>query len=1317
MSSIESLLIRGIRSFDYQKEEIIHFYTPLTLIIGHNGAGKTTIIECLKYATTGELPPNTKGGAFVYDPKLAHKTDIKAQVKLKFHNVNGTELVVTRSLLVSQKASKMTQRTLESLLLLRDPDSGEQYSLTSRCAEIDTELPIHLGVSKAILENVIFCHQEDSFWPLSEPSVLKKKFDEIFAATRYTKALDNIKHIRKKQAIDIKVDQTQLESDRIDKERAAKLRVELSKTETSIQKGQERINELDGQNGLIQNLENELNSVIERRQEISQLRNRIDQFQLEREMILKNIETLSTNLTILPHTDEDLEKVMKQHHNSIHTQISDQKRLEERKVEITKQEDDLRRQVSEQYTIRGQYQAEKNSQLQRLQDRKKLIIEIILKHKFDEFDVNNFQENDTQRFINRLQVELKTKDNEMKSAKDVFKKKENELIESLQSLKSNLSGCEESQLMIRQQMESLKTKIEDANKKSQTLSSTTSELEELKANIAEEEALLENLQDGLKNLDKDSGISDLNNTLQGYERDAQKLRDEMSILNLQGDTRARLSLKKSDKDRKQNSLNRIKSSLMAECQSMLKGNFNHQTLESDIDSLLREKETHLSDVREDYQKELAQSSTIDAKLLLVRQSFQAKSGELETKLNNIRKVCEGKEYPSALATAESECEHYKSNVATMKSAGGMYTKFIAKFKESKCCPLCARSFPDTVAETEFQGKLDTVLARVPDATKKADAELEKWTKTLNALKELRSAWDDCERLSNIELTELRKQRDQYEKEKATAKKKLDDLKSDISIIEIEVTQIQSSKIRAQEFLRMLREIEQLDKDIEVINRDLSLSGNLKTIEEVQNEYEEIQLKCKQIRTKIDLSNTQSRMKQQGVNQQERKVRDLKDRYQILDFQLKDIENIGLQISGYQRDMQRLQKQKNDIDARSADLPQQILLTTNQLKDLQLDGSTQEGILLKQYQFVSNSVNQINSIERDIQRYIEDRKDNQYDDCVNMTTKLESTLKTLQNELSQIVTNLEYLSKQTSEIQVMLRNIDDNMKIRKYKKDELQLQEQITSLKSKLITLDQRSAMLHYDTLKDQYDNYIAERSELIGKLKQLEEQMKIQSRQLNSDYKDIDRKYLEMKFKVKSNEMTNADLEKYAKALDRAIMSFHAVKMAEINKIIRELWEKTYRGQDIDVIESNSYLLTHAVRSDPDAEGGTGARRSYNYRVVMVRGDVEMDLRGRCSAGQRVLASIIIRLALAETFCLNCGILALDEPTTNLDTENIESLANGLVSIIKDRSAQKNFQLIIITHDEEFMHSIGKSDFADHYWRVEKDIHGFSTVTSHLVSD
>ena len=44
----------------------------------------------------------------------------------------------------------------------------------------------------------------------------------------------------------------------------------------------------------------------------------------------------------------------------------------------------------------------------------------------------------------------------------------------------------------------------------------------------------------------------------------------------------------------------------------------------------------------------------------------------------------------------------------------------------------------------------------------------------------------------------------------------------------------------------------------------------------------------------------------------------------------------------------------------------------------------------------------------------------------------------------------------------------------------------------------------------------------------------------------------------------------------------------------------------------------------------------------MTKGEAKLDMKGRCSAGQRVLASIVIRLALAETFCLNCGVLALE---------------------------------------------------------------------------
>lgn len=47
------------------------------------------------------------------------------------------------------------------------------------------------------------------------------------------------------------------------------------------------------------------------------------------------------------------------------------------------------------------------------------------------------------------------------------------------------------------------------------------------------------------------------------------------------------------------------------------------------------------------------------------------------------------------------------------------------------------------------------------------------------------------------------------------------------------------------------------------------------------------------------------------------------------------------------------------------------------------------------------------------------------------------------------------------------------------------------------------------------------------------------------------------------------------------------MKMEEINKIVKELWQQTYRGQDIDFIE---------IRSDAEGVG----TRSYSYRVSVL---------------------------------------------------------------------------------------------------------------------
>jgi DNA repair protein RAD50 len=200
--------------------------------------------------------------------------------------------------------------------------------------------------------------------------------------------------------------------------------------------------------------------------------------------------------------------------------------------------------------------------------------------------------------------------------------------------------------------------------------------------------------------------------------------------------------------------------------------------------------------------------------------------------------------------------------------------------------------------------------------------------------------------------------------------------------------------------------------------------------------------------------------------------------------------------------------------------------------------------------------------------------------------------------------------------------------------------------------------------------------------------------ELMSEYKDIYQnaaaQYREAHIKVETTKAAIEDLGRYASALDKAIMKYHTLKMEEINRIIAELWRNAYQGTDVDNIR---------IVSDSDTKGN----RIYNYRVVMSKQDTEMDMRGRCSAGQKVLACLVIRLALAECFGTNCGLIALDEPTTNLDQQNIKGLAESLSQIIQIRRKQANFQLLVITHDEAFLREMNCADYTDVYWRVGRD--------------
>lgn len=127
---------------------------------------------------------------------MTDSAEVKAHIKLRFKNRNNYTCVVTRSLQVTKKKNKLEYKALDAALSTLDLQ-GHKSSASMKCSEVDRIIPENLGVSAAIIENVIFVHQEDSNWPMQEGMVLKKKFDDIFESTRYTKALEALSKTKK----------------------------------------------------------------------------------------------------------------------------------------------------------------------------------------------------------------------------------------------------------------------------------------------------------------------------------------------------------------------------------------------------------------------------------------------------------------------------------------------------------------------------------------------------------------------------------------------------------------------------------------------------------------------------------------------------------------------------------------------------------------------------------------------------------------------------------------------------------------------------------------------------------------------------------------------------------------------------------------------------------------------------------------------------------------------------------------------------------------------------------------------------------------
>ncbi|KAJ5086704.1 Recombination/repair protein Rad50 [Penicillium alfredii] len=1284
-AKIDKLSILGVRSFDNTRSETIQFHTPLTLIVGYNGSGKTTIIECLKYATTGDLPPNSKGGAFIHDPKLCGEKEVLAQVKLSFKGTSGAKMVATRSLQLTVKKTTRQQKTLEGQLLM--VKNGERTAISSRVAELDQIMPQYLGVSKAVLDSVIFCHQDESLWPMSEPSVLKKRFDEIFEAMKYTKAIDNIKALRKKQNEELakfKIMEQHAKEDKDKADRAEKRSVKLQdEIETLREETQKMSKEMRRVADLADKAWRESESY-------AQVLGALEGKRIEAKSIQATIDNLKRHLIELDDSDEWLQSTLEQFETKQLQYQQQEEAQKENYMEIRERIEQTRHRLGLKQAENGKYENDKANFERQVQRRQNLINEIARGNNIRGVD-ENMDQADINPFMQKIRRLLREQNQSLDRVKREAQRELREVQDTLNEIGQRKSALQESK-------NAAKRQIAANDKEAATYQGRLNEIDVDEGVHATLESKIEDITSSLEHAKERAKVASWGEEIQDTNTEIRRLEDENSRLNAEliectkkaGDLARLDHLKKEAKDRER-SVQTMKGAHGDRLVKVVSSDWQPQTVERDFQHALDNESKQVADAEKERDGVNRELEHVEFKLKNAKKNLKQRKKEIDDCVKEIHEAIDAEpfEYPEIVKERQAQYDLARKDADQYAGMGEYLNKCLEAAKRAKLCRTCQRPFKN---DTELQGftqKLENLVKKAGlDAEDETLKQLEEDLETARGANGFYDAWV---RLSETDIPELEQEEQEGESER-------DQLLEKLELHDRTVSEKTECKRDVEALSKTVTTIARYDSELKTIGSQISeLSAKQqstsmgRTLDDIQEEITANSEKARELKKVLTKITNEKDQTQTEINKLELQLRDVRSNLDSAKFQLEKKADLFVRVEEYKKlNMQQreaIEKADRDIES----LTPELLQAQVRYDDISQRADVCERDLQHEISRLSENINQLDLANDDINSYNERGGPSQLERSKRELQAIEEEISKLEADQGEITREINKISNQLKDSENTKRQYSDNLTYRQATRSLDTVIEEVNQLEEQNAEVDRSRFKQESERWTREHNALAAKQASKMGEMKSKDDQLMQLLADWNTDYKDATYKYKESHIKVETTKAAVDDLARYGGALDKAIMRYHGLKMEEINAIISELWQKTYRGTDVDMI---------LIRSDNENAKGN---RSYNYRVCMVKQGAEMDMRGRCSAGQKVLASIIIRLALAECFGVNCGLIALDEPTTNLDRDNIRSLAESLHDIIRARQQQANFQLIVITHDEEFLRHMQCGDFSDYYYRVSRN--------------
>ncbi|CBZ28415.1 RAD50 DNA repair-like protein [Leishmania mexicana MHOM/GT/2001/U1103] len=1356
MTSIEKLQLCGVRSFDPNpaNQQFIQFQKPLTVILGKNGAGKTTIIEALLNACTGAMPPGsgTEKGSFVYDPKVVGETEVKAQIRLIFTGKGGKLMQVIRSFQATRSAHRVTFTTLDNTVAFQDLATGEVVSSTYRASDVDRVVPEMLGVSPAVLEHVIFCHQEECNWPLGPPKDVKRIFDDIFAATRYVLALDRLRDNSKEFRRQLKEHEASLMALREHREQAKQLEQQIAQKESVVKAIQDRSI----------GIEPELRGLRQAREALRTVEEQIET--LQREVAVTNGRLEERREAVrrmgVPATSQTLEDLLEMR-GSFTAQMQ---QLEEGLVHDTKRHDTAaarrRAQEEEMYKCRSNVQLlEREAQLHKQNVAR---LRELIQHLSNEYVLSegNIDERSLQRLLQKAEEAVAVERRRARTTSEGIQQRIRDAEDGVQGSSRAVDGCNKEIEMREHAVENVRRRMKENAAAIAALGGdgcrgqlrqVQVEVEELQQRVAATEELRKKGSGGHQSQRIIMELEEQNSTVA-------ELREEMMQQKLLERQQQDLVLLRQQIDE---SSAAVAAALQRDVLPILHEVGVQVPQEAAADSLslttLTSLRSQAAQVRQLKAEELSALQTraleLEKACALQEQKMSYSADELAQCRRAVdagTRQCAGlfpdmDAYEGVLLQAREAAETAVQKRHALEALASCYHDFMVVAKEEKTCAVCERPF-------DSDDSLESFLTRKADRQRTSPEALAAVQATVTAAQE---AYQSLEKLQSVVVT-VRQNRHRIPVLEVELNALEDKMKQSCA----EQREVCATRDAAQHVVHQLDTMYQhlcmvctmgektvalrdtlarKEKDFEAAQAEQqqqetqrkggSGDGATARAEPPQRSYEEL---CEAYAAaterlhKLNRQFTEAQRMERGQdeNAAERELQERKAAMLQAEVAVAKLEDLEAAVRELQEEAAQHRTRVEELKRQAAEAQRSVEAHQQRVLQLRAEFQKTEAAERGALDTAETQLRELQLSLPPVLRYVQNGCARQLEELRVHLHETESAYKAAAQEEEGLASRMkearETLSDQHRRSADMDRHIDVLQQEASIAADEAHLAETertLASLKSdrlqeveQLLGKEARQASLA--TLREMITAKITSLEKIRAQQDGNTEAMLLDVNQLKQQlrgdkYQNIEKRYRSTFLKVQTTEISIQDIEKYYSALEKAVQSYHQEKIAQINQIIAELWRQTYRGSDVDTVE---------IRSETEGTTTTAARRSYNYRVVMKRGNNEMDMRGRCSAGQKVLASIIIRLALSEAFCCDCGILALDEPTTNLDDDNARSLADALRTLIQARRAVKHFQLVVITHDEQFVRALGGQSLEKFYY-VLKDREGAFSVIDERTFD